>query len=337
LIALFCLLLIAIPAVASTRQITIPTFTITDVVEGDAVTIKGVNFIPNDKYKVTMGKFGTKGVGGVVITTQDAGTGSFTATYDIPASLAGEYKIAIRLQSADTGYYSYNWFFNKSASSGGTPPSGATWGYPPAGAATIPKTTIGDVTPGVDVKVSGTNFTTTEIYAVFIGKFGTKGVGGIKVGEQETDAAGKFNATYAIPASLKDENKLAIRFVGTKSGYYAYDWFTNKAGAGATPPPAKPGTIPTFTITTVVKDSKVTISAKNFTLNDSYKVTMGKMGTKGVGGVLVATQPTDGSGTFTATYDIPASLHGDSQIAIRLQSPTTGYYSYNWFWNSNHP
>jgi hypothetical protein len=42
-------------------------------------------------------------------------------------------------------------------------------------------------------------------------------------------------------------------------------------------------------------------------------------------------------GTFTATYTIPAGLYGLDRIAIRLQSPSSGYYSYNWFWNSDHP
>ena len=80
---------------------------------GNTVTIKGINFIPNDSYKVTMGEFGTQGVGGIVVATQDAGTGTFTATYTIPASLKDETTIAIRLQSPTTGYYSYNWFWNK--------------------------------------------------------------------------------------------------------------------------------------------------------------------------------------------------------------------------------
>jgi hypothetical protein len=64
---------------------------------------------------------------------------------------------------------------------------------------------------------------------------------------------------------------------------------------------------------------------------------MGAMGTKGVGGIKVDTQTTDGTGSFTATYDIPAALQGSSMIAIRLQSPTTGYFSYNWFYNKDVP
>ena len=332
-------------ASASNSALVIPTFKITAVDQDNTVTIKAQNFPVNDEFKVTMGKYGTLGIGGVVVGTQNSGTGSFTATYTIPASLAGSTRIAIRLQSPTSHYYSYNWFWNNDhpTTSGGSTTPTTTWGYPPAGANTIPNTSVTAVTPGVDVTVKGTNFTTTDTYNVFIGKFGTKGVGGVKVGTQTTDASGKFTGTYSIPAALKDEAKLAIRFVSPATGYYAYDWFTNQGSSGSTTtttwgyPPAGANTIPTFSITAVVKGDTVTIKAKNFTTNDSYKVTMGAFGTKGVGGVLVDTQATDGTGAFTATYSIPASLKNNTKIAIRLQSPTTGYYSYNWFWNDTYP
>ena len=347
-IAILVITLLIVPAIsAAAPAIVIPTFTITAVDEGNTVSIKGQNFPAGDTFKVTMGQFGTKGVGGVFVKNQDSGTGSFTATYDIPASLAGLGRIAIRLQSPTSGYYSYNWFWNSDApSSGGSTPSGSTWGYPPAGASTIPKTTVTDVTEGTDFTVQGSNFTLNDTYNVYVGKFGTKGVGGVKVDTFDTDSTGKFTKTFSIPASLKDEGYLAIRFQSPDSSYYAYDWFVN-TGSSSTPspggstswgyPPAGKNTIPTFTIEAVVKNSKVTIKATNFTTNDTYNVYLGKFGTKGVGGVKVDTQDTDGTGKFTATYDIPASLAGESLIAIRLQSPVTGYYSYNWFSNTTAP
>lgn len=327
-------------ALASNAKLVIPIISISAVTEGVSVTVKGTNFPTNDDFKVTMGAFGTQGIGGIVVATQNSGTGTFTATYTIPASLKTATRIAIRLESPTSGYYSYNWFWNADATtSGGTT---TTWGYPPAGAATIPSTSITNVNAGVDVKVSGSNFTTTDTYSVYIGKFGTKGVGGVKVSTVDTDASGKFTETFTIPASLKDEGNLAIRFVSPATGYYAYDWFVNQgstsggSGTGVVPP-AGAGTIPTFTITKVVEGSKVTINATNFIANDNYDVYMGIMGSKGVGGVKVDTQAAPNSGAFTATYVIPASLAGNSMIAIRLQSPTTGYYSYNWFYNSDYP
>ena len=91
--------------------------------------------------------------------------------------------------------------------------------------------------------------------------------------------------------------------------------------------------IPIFKITAVDEDNTVTISATNFPSNDDFTVLMGPYGTLGIGGTVVGTQ-NSGTGSFTATFNIPNSLKGSTKIAIRLQSPTSGYYSYNWFWNN---
>jgi hypothetical protein len=55
----------------------------------------------------------TQGVDGIVVTTIDSGSGgSFSKTFNIPAALAGEDRIAIRLQATTDGWYAYNWFYN---------------------------------------------------------------------------------------------------------------------------------------------------------------------------------------------------------------------------------
>ena len=64
---------------------------------------------------------------------------------------------------------------------------------------------------------------------------------------------------------------------------------------------------------------------------------MGAMGTRGVNGIKVATTSAGKGGIFTVTYNIPEALKGSYQIAIRLQSPTSGYYGYNWFYNNTAP
>jgi hypothetical protein len=87
----------------------------------------------------------------------------------------------------------------------------------------------------------------------------------------------------------------------------------------------------------VIKDQTVTISGKNFPSNDTFTVLMGKYGTKGIGGINVGSTDSGAGGALSATYSIPASLAGESRIAIRLQSPTSGFFAYNWFWNSSTP
>ena len=49
----------------------------------------------------------------MVGTTDSGAGGSFEVTYDIPSGLTGYDIIAIRLDSANGYYYSYNWFYNK--------------------------------------------------------------------------------------------------------------------------------------------------------------------------------------------------------------------------------
>lgn len=91
--------------------------------------------------------------------------------------------------------------------------------------------------------------------------------------------------------------------------------------------------IPTFTITSVVKDKKVTITTKNFPANQTFNVLMGAYGTQGINGIQVAKTNSGAGGSFSATYKLPKSLQGSYRIAIRLQSLSTGIYSYNWFYN----
>ena len=341
--ALGILILILTPIqVVAAPSFVIPTFTITAVSRDSSVTILTSNFPAGDTFTVKMGAYGTLGIGGTVVGTQASGSGgSFTATYSIPASLHGSNRIAIRLQSPTSGYYSYNWFWNNDHPSPAppAPPPSPGWGWPPAGASTIPSTLIQNVVKDTSVKAKGTNFTTNDSYNVYIGAIGTKGVGGTLVGTQATSGAGTFTETYTIPAALHGSEKLAIRWQSPSSGFYAYDWFVNDPAAAPSPPspPSGPGTIPTFTITAVDEDNSVIIKGINFTTNDTYTVMMGNYGTLGVGGVVAGSQSTGSSGSFTGTYTIPASLHGKDRIAIRLESDTTPYYSYNWFWNNDHP
>jgi hypothetical protein len=101
----------------------------------------------------------------------------------------------------------------------------------------------------------------------------------------------------------------------------------------AMPAPA----IPTITVISVVPDVSVIVRTANFPKNKTFTVTMGKIGTMGVGGVVVATTESGNGGSFQATYNIPITLKGQALIAIRLQATTGKYYAYNWFANSNKP
>lgn len=59
------------------------------------------------------------------------------------------------------------------------------------------------------------------------------------------------------------------------------------------------------------------------------------MGTQGVAGSIMQIVHTDANGHLDdSTYAVPAFLKGSYKIAIGLESPSSGYYTYNWFYNA---
>jgi hypothetical protein len=286
----------------------------------------------------------------VVGTTNSGAGGSFSATYNIPANLHGADRIAIRLQSAQ-GYYAYNWFYNNTTGNVVTPVP-VTPGPVYTG---IPTFSIESVVADTSVTIRTNNFPPNQTFQVTMGAFGTQGIGGTAIGTQASGAGGSFTATYNIPANLHGSYRIAIRLQSAQ-GYYAYNWFYNNTTGAVTPvpptatapgatPPAPTATpvpdsgytgFPTFSITAVQKDVSVTIHGTNFPPNQMFQVTMGAYGTQGIGGQPAGTMASGSGGSFTASYNIPASLIGSARIAIRLQSPQ-GYYAYNWFHNNTAP
>jgi 3-methyladenine DNA glycosylase Tag len=300
-----------------------PTFTISSVVVDSTVTLAMVNLPAAYTFNVTMGAYGTLGIGGTQVATFSSGAGgSLSATYNIPASLVGSQRIAIRIDSTTGGFFAYNWFWNNTSTStpGGTVYTG------------IPTFTITSVVVDSTVTISAVNFPANYTFNVLMGAYGTLAIGGTQVANFNSGAGGNFTATYTIPASLVGSQRIAIRMDSTTGGFFAYNWFWNNTST-STPGGTVYTGIPTFSITSVVKDTTVTVSATNFPPSYDFVVLMGVYGTLGVGGTQVATFNSGSGGNFSATYNIPASLAGSTRIAIRIQSTTGGFFAYNWFWN----
>ena len=326
----------------------IPTISIISVDPGNTVTVQTHNYPANDSFDVLMNTYGTLGIGGTRVDTINSGAGgSLTFTFKIPEALAKEGIIAIRLQSPTSGYYSFNWFYNKALAN--IPDSGSGSNGPPPGSlpAAIPTISILSVEAGKSVTIQTRNYPASDTFDVLMGKIGTQGVGGVRVDSVSSGAGGALTFTFSIPTSLVNERQIAIRLQSAKSGYYSYNWFWNTTASGSSPAvsftggpgftapkniPA-PGDAPTITIVSIEPGVSVKVTTKNFPANHSFNVLMGKMGTLGIGGVLVDVVNSSTGGSLTYTFDIPASLAAERQIAIRMQTPATGYYSYNWFWN----
>ena len=308
----------------------IPIITIKSVVKDTSVTIYGYNFPKDQTFTVRMGKYGTLALGGTVVGTKEASAiTDFTATYTIPAALAGLDRIAIRLDSPQ-GFYSFNWFYNNPSGSSSTPVAPGYTGYPTFN--------ISEVEKGVSVSVATSNMPADEKFTVRMGEYGTLGVGGIEVGTLDTGKGGALTAKFNIPAALADRARIAIRMDSSTGYYYAFNWFyNNTTGTSTSPAPTPvPGYvgIPTFTIASVVKDTSVSISGKNFPADQVFTVKMGEYGTLGVGGVVVGSYSSGTGGSFSASYPIPTALRGDAQIAIRLETANGYFYAFNWFYNN---
>jgi LysM repeat protein len=204
---------------------------------------------------------------------------------------------------------------------------------PPSGY--VPTFSIVSVVRDSTVTIQTANFPANDTFNVLMGTYGTQAVNGTKVGTYNSGNGSSKSATFNIPANLQGRSKIAIRLVSPTSGYFSYNWFYNYNSSGTSGGTSGIGVytgIPTFSISSVSPDNTVTIYTYNFPKNMSFNVLMGPFGTAGINGTKVTTINSGNGGSFSATYNIPASLAGSHRIAIRLQS-SSGYYAYNWFYN----
>jgi hypothetical protein len=209
-------------------------------------------------------------------------------------------------------------------------------------AKTIPGISIVSVVPGQVVTIQTSNFPANLDFDVVIGPYGKYGLTGYKVATTNSGSGGAFTATYNIPADYKNAARLAIRLTNQSKGYYAYNWFENVVPTPAptaimkTPIPGYKGT-PSIKIQSVVSGQFVGVEGTNFPPNAELNVRMHVIGTRGKNGYLAGTVKAGDTGQFTAKFSIPTEVAGLFMIAIRVEDPASGYYGYNWFFNTNTP
>ena len=325
--------LLVVPGIAVSS--TIPTISITSVVTDQTVSIQTYNYPANQNFVVTMGPMGSQGIDGYYVTTVNSGNGgSFPATFTIPEQLRGSYQIAIRLQSPQ-GFFSFNWFYNNTAGTGGQPPT--TPGY-----TGIPTFGITAVNTDADVTITTNNFPAGQKFVVTMGPMGTRGINGIVVGEINSGAGGTLTATFPIPTQLRGSYQISIRAQTQHTApllpFYAFNWFyNNTSGTGGqpVPPPSGYTGIPTFKVCEVAQNGTATIVTNNFPAGQTFTVTMGPMYTAGVNGLVVGSINSGDGSSQRLTFPIPTQLQGSPRIAIRAQTAHAyPFFAYNWFFNN---
>lgn len=228
-IALLITFLMLLIIVTPTQAATYPTIAIASVVEDESVTISTNLFPKNELYYVYMGLRGTMGINGTLVTklyTGDGGT--FKAKFYIPEELKGEEIISIRLESQDSPYYCYNWFYNVTAASSSTNTTTTTTTSSTYLPNDFPTFTILEVVKGESVKVETKYFPTNDMFGVYM-KDGVSTaktwyyVAGLNSGD-----GGSFEATFTIPTELQWKEKIAIKFYNLDEAYITYNLFYNK-------------------------------------------------------------------------------------------------------------
>ena len=300
----------------------IPTTSIVDVAKNSTVTVRTYDFPADQDFIVTMGKFGTRGIAGYVVTTLSSGAGgSFDVTLTIPTALYDLDKISVRFESAE-GYYAYDWFYNNDNNIPSENPVVVTT------PAKIPTTSIKSVEQGVSVTIITYDFPADQTFAVTMGDFGTRGVGGISVANTYSGSGGSFEVTYIIPTTLVDNEKIAIR-LESPEGFFAYDWFVNTENGSES---AEYSGIPTTSIKSVDPGVSVTVTTYNFPADVDFNITMGEYGTQGVNGTYIKTINSGTGGSFDVEINIPALYANEHLLAIRFQS-SGPFHAYDWFVN----
>ncbi len=363
LILSFCLALVLLvpplqSALTRPAALAVPTFTIVSVAVDQTVTIETRNFPANLTFVARMGPIGTRAINGTQVGNFNSGNGgTFRKTFNIPNNLKGSRQIAIRADSTSGGFFAYNWFYNDTSGTGPTKTPGPSPTPGPTqipGYSGIPTFNIIGVARNQTVTVRTNNLPPGKSWVVRMGPIGTRAINGYRIETFASTGGGALERTFDIPSALAGSAQVSIRMDATTGGWFAFNWFYNNnygAGPTSTPGPSPtpgptrtPGPtsipgytgIPTFSIVSVVRDNKVTIRTKNFPANMDFTVRMGAMGTRGVNGIVVKTINSGAGGSFEDTYTIPAALKGSSQISIRLES-NSGYFAYNWFYNSTYP
>ena len=326
-----------------------PYFVVNRVETNGYVFISLYNFPSDSEVKVYMGSYGTLGIGGAMVGSFNSSSAS-EFRVEMATLVFNQYRVAIRVEAPAEGIYLSGSFINSpyGTTSTTTTTTTTTTTYGTGGPITVPTLEIVTVDPDVAVTVRTHNFPVGDTFDALMDEYGTLAVNGYVMKTVKTTAASEL-FTVDIPTELKGQDRLAIRFTSDASGYYSYDWFTNKSGSKygtggpyttptTTPVSSLPsGVVPTFTITSVAQDGTVTVQTRNLPASDTFDVYMNTFGTAGVGGTKVDSVSTGSGGTQNFTFNIPSGLKGLNRIAIRMQSTTNRYYAYNWFWNSTYP
>lgn len=327
-----------------------PSLSLNALVQDQSATIRLANMPADTRYEVLMRWNNLSDAKWVLVDTQSSGKGgTYLETYAIPTGLRGASFIDLLIRrKSDQAQIATLLFFN--ATEGVQPvvtPGAVYTGFPTFAILSVEK--------DKKVTVQVYNLPARQTFEVRMGLLGTRGLKGEKITtfESGTDAYPKLS--FDIPKALQGQPAIALRLESTTGfRYYAFNWFYNGSFTAATPTATPTGVVtpaptatpkpptgytgfPTISVVKVVHDTSVTLQAANLPAGDTFDCLINFFGTRGVNGVKVSSFETGSGGKQQVTCTIPAAFKGQTQLAVRIQSPTSGYFAYNWFYNQTAP
>jgi hypothetical protein len=202
---------------------------------------------------------------------------------------------------------------------------------PQAAFAAVPTFSFTTIKVGESVTIQAVNFPQNTNFTVRMDIFGNLAIGGTIVGTVNS-GTGNFNATFNIPASLKDKSTIAIRLDST-SDWYSYNWFTNKTNS-TTVPPTTTYAGPYIEVIAVDANKEITVQAHGFPASQDFKIRVGPYYTFFTDYVVVGTVYSGSGGSFKFNVQLPAVVKDVYLATVRLDSPQK-VYAYNAFRNVN--
>jgi len=188
------------------------------VEEDRYVSLAGSNLFANTRYSVYLSKFKTGAhsasilVGSVVTDSK----GAFQKTYRIPGKLVDVSKIKITVTNGK-GDTATNWFINASSDDYTGGEGSAKFSF-----------TVVDVKKNAYAKIKTSNLPANVSFNVYMGKAGSQGLNGTKVGTLVDSKGGAVKATFEIPDKLEGKAQIDIRLENKALGIFYYITFDNK-------------------------------------------------------------------------------------------------------------
>jgi hypothetical protein len=327
-------------------------FYITDVVRNESVRLSISNHQKGKEYYVYMSHVGGRLREYKVGKIKKTSPKDFRKSFPIPKELKKELHITIMVINLDDNIHGYTIFENSQGFDVHTPwsltPIHRSSAQTPGKSVAIfdgPTFWIQDFEKPDQLTIKITNYDRVSRYGVSIGE-NSANFQGLFLGTIGKTDGKTHTRTYKVPAQLWKADELKVVIQNVINGHSGATAFTNKiewkivAPYGSyttyyTSSGSSSTSTPFTNILNVVKDSEVTLQTFNFPGNKDFLVTMGPMGTKGIGGFVVGTQETGTGGSFVVTYPIPAQLWGLETIAIRLESTSSTHFAYDFFQNED--